>query len=539
MKVEEQYVEPASKLMSDYINGKPVLRQYFSYDPQLASFEKRLKNLQNHSVDRSKLTGILRDYMGREKLSEMTQQNLENLEAGAPVVITGQQAGILTGPLYTVHKAISVIILAKQASEQLRTPVVPVFWIAGEDHDLAEVSHLYREVNGRMDKLNIPYAEYGKNSASSANLNKPKTASFLEEYFRSLPETEHSKDIQKLAFGLLEKSRSFTDFFAELIHYFFQEEGLLYIDAADKAFRKYESPYFVEMINRSADIAKVVTVAEKSLVKDGYSAVIEAEETAANLFINVKGERLLLEREGPEFVANNGSIRFTKQQLLTIAEETPELLSNNVVTRPLMQEMVFPVLAFVGGPGEIAYWAALKGAFEIFDMELPVIMPRLSLTLVNRKTQRLLNKYKLDFSSVVNEHQIAAMRNRLMETIREQEAEALLANLELELEKNYEQIKQQFSLVSKGLTPIVEKNLQLHVKQLKFLKNKLQDEVILQNSIEFEHYAAIENELLPNGGFQERTYCPFTYMNQYGVDLVKDLLALPLCYDKNHKIIYF
>ncbi|EGA89441.1 hypothetical protein GPDM_09100 [Planococcus donghaensis MPA1U2] len=539
MKVEEQYVELASKLMSDYINGKPVLRQYFSYDPQQASFDKRLKSLQNHSVDRVRLAGIIRNYMGQDRLSNMAQQNLADFEAGAPVVVTGQQAGILTGPLYTVHKAISVIILAKQAAKQLQTPVVPVFWIAGEDHDLAEVSHLYREINGRVDKLNIPYAEYGKNSASTANLNKPKTASFLEEYFRSLPETEHSKEVQKLAFGLLEKSRSFTDFFAALIHYFFQEEGLLYIDAADEAFRKYESPYFLEMIDRSADIAKAVTVAEESLVKDGYSAVIGAEENAANLFVTVKGERLLLEREGQEFVANNGSIRYTKQQLLTIAEKTPELLSNNVVTRPLMQEMVFPVLAFVGGPGEIAYWAALKGAFELFAMELPVIMPRLSLTLVNRQTQRLLTKYELDFSSVANDRQVSAMKNQLMETIREQEAETLLTNLELELEKSYEQIKQQFTSISKGLTPIVEKNLQLHAKQLKFLKNKLQDEVVLQNSIEFGHYDAIENELLPNGGFQERIYSPFTYMNQYGIDLVKDLLALPLCYDKNHKVIYF
>ncbi|AIY05943.1 hypothetical protein Plano_1978 [Planococcus sp. PAMC 21323] len=539
MKVEEKYVEPSSKLMSDYINSQSGLQRYFSYDPQIESFEKRLKSLKYHSVDRSRLAGIVRDYMKPEKLSEAAQQNLADFEAGAPVVITGQQAGILTGPLYTVHKAISVIILAKQATEQLQTPVVPVFWIAGEDHDLAEVSHLYREVNGRIDKLNIPYAEYGKKSASTANLNKLKTASFLEEFFRSLPETEHSKEIQELTYGLLEEAQSFTDFFVALLHYFFQEEGLLYIDAADKAFRQYESPYFVKMIEHTVDIAKTVTETEKSLIEDGYNAVIGAEETAANLFITIKGERLLLEREGHEFVANNGSIRFTKQQLLDIADKTPELLSNNVVTRPLMQEMVFPVLAFVGGPGEIAYWAALKGAFELFDMELPVIMPRLSLTLVNRQTQSLLKKYDLDFSAVVNDRQVSSKRNQLMETIREQEAEILIKNVELELEKAYEQINQELSSISKGLTPIVEKNLQFHVKQLKFLKNKLQDEVILQNSIEFGHYDAIENELLPNGGFQERIYNPFTFMNQYGTGLVTELLALPLSYDKNHKIIYF
>ncbi|TWT07431.1 bacillithiol biosynthesis cysteine-adding enzyme BshC [Planococcus sp. CPCC 101016] len=539
MKVEEQYVEPASKLMSDYINGKSEIRQYFSYDPKLQSFDERVKKLQSHSVDRPKLAGIIRDYMARHGLSDAAKENLASFEKGAPVVVTGQQAGLLTGPLYTVHKAISVIILAKQASAQLQTKVVPVFWIAGEDHDLAEISHLYREVNGRVDKLNIPHAEYGKHSASSAKLNTSKIASFLEEYFRSLPETEHSKEIHDLAFNLLEHSISFTDFFASLLHYFFQEEGLLYIDAADREFRNYESPYFKQMIEHAAEIAETVSATERLLVEDGYSAVIGAEENAANLFITVKGERLLLERRDDEFLASNGAIRYTKQQLLDIAQKNPELLSNNVVTRPLMQEMVFPVLAFVGGPGEIAYWAALKGAFELFDMELPVIMPRLSLTLVNRQTQRLLNKYELDVSAVLNDHKITEIRNELTESIREQEAEAVIEELQNQMEAAYVKIDQQFSSISKGLTPIVEKNLQLHIKQLKFLKNKLQDEVMLQNSIEFGHYDSIENELLPNGGFQERIYSPFVYMNQYGTELVKDLLALPLHYDKNHKIIYF
>ncbi|ANU27890.1 bacillithiol biosynthesis cysteine-adding enzyme BshC [Planococcus versutus] len=539
MKLEEQYVEPATKLMSDYINGDPMLRHYFSYEPEMQSFEERLKKLAHHSVDRSMLAKIVRSYMERHPLSKAAQQNLVKFEEGAPVIVTGQQAGILTGPLYTIHKAISVIILAKQASEQLNTPVVPVFWIAGEDHDLAEISHLYREVNGRVDKLNIPYAEYGKNSASSAKLNKEKITLFLEEYFRSLPETEHSKEIQRLAFGMLGTSQSFTDFFASLLRYFFQEEGLLYIDAADKALRQYESPYFVKMIEHAAEIAKTVTATERSLVKDGYSAVIGAEEAAANLFITIKGERLLLERQEQEFVVNNGAIRYTTQQLLDIAKNNPELLSNNVVTRPLMQEMVFPVLAFVGGPGEIAYWAALKGAFELFSMELPVIMPRLNLSLVNRQTQRLLTKYDLDFSAVMSSEQLTAKKNQLMESIREQEAEALIMDLQVHIEKMYHMINQKFSSISKGLTPVVQKNLQLHMDQLSFLKNKLEDEVVLQNSIEFSHYASIENELLPNDSFQERIYGPFVYLNQYGPSLVQDLLKLSLHYDKNHKIIYF
>ncbi|MGI2327298.1 bacillithiol biosynthesis cysteine-adding enzyme BshC [Planococcus sp. YIM B11945] len=539
MRLEEQYAIPPSKLMQHYINGEHTIRRYFTHEPSMEALAERLETLRNHGADREKLAGILRNYMGAREISPAAEAHLADLENGAPVVVTGQQAGLLTGPLYTVHKAISVIVLARQASEQLGTKVVPIFWIAGEDHDLAEISHMYREVNHRIDKLNFPHTEYGKHSASTAILNKEKMHGYLNEYFRSLPETEHSKKLHELAFGFLEESQTYTDYFAAFLNYFFKEEGLLYIDAADSKLRQYESSYFVKMIERSEAIAEKVYTAEQALVTDGYSAVIGAEAQAANLFVTVNGERILLQREDDLFVGNNGAVSFSFDELMEVAKTAPERLSNNVVTRPLMQELVFPVLTFVGGPGEIAYWAALKGAFTVMGMEMPVIMPRLSMTLVNRQVQSLLEKYKLTFGDVVNGREIAVLRNELLESVREQEAESLVDQLQKTLQKEYQKIDEQFSKVSKGLAPLVEKNLQIHLKQLSFLKHKLQDEVLLQNSTQFNHYALIENELLPNYGFQERIFTPFPYMNEYGIDLVKDLLQLPIQYDKNHKIIYF
>ncbi|WKA57446.1 bacillithiol biosynthesis cysteine-adding enzyme BshC [Planococcus shenhongbingii] len=538
MRLEEQYIAPASKLMDDYINGKSKILQYFSYEPSAEEFSKRFEAIQQHKVDRAGLGGILREYMEPNGISEKAESHLSDFENGAPVVVTGQQAGLLTGPLYTVHKAISVIVLAKQATEQLKTKVVPVFWIAGEDHDLAEISHLYREVNGRLDKLNFPHAEYGKNSASSAKLNKVKVHSYLEEYFRSLPETEHSKALHQLVFSLLEQAESFTEFFSALLNYFFKEEGLLYVDAANPALRKYESPYFVQMIENSEEIAEAVLASEQSLVEDGYSAVIEAESQAANLFITVNSERILLQRDGQNFIGNEGAVSFTVEELLEIAKSSPERLSNNVVTRPLMQEMVFPVLAFVGGPGEIAYWAALKGAFKVMGLELPIVMPRLGMTLINRQVQTLLEKYKLTFSEVFTELKVAELRNTLMESIREKEAESLVEEVQRQLETQYEEIKESFAAISGGLVPLVEKNLQFHLKQLQFLKHKMEDEVVLQNSTQFNHYGLIEMELRPDANFQERVFSPFPYMNAYGLDLVRDMMKLDFKYDKNHKIIY-
>lgn len=537
MKIEEHYIPPASLLMEDYINGNPRIREYFTYEPHQGSFAERLETLKEHPADRQKLTALIRAYMEPRGLSAKAERHLTDFQEGAPVIVTGQQAGLLTGPLYTIHKAISVIVLAKQAAEQLNTSVVPVFWIAGEDHDLAEISHLYREVNGRLDKLNIPHAEYGKHSASTAHLNKDTIHSYLMEYFRSMPETDYSKELHRLAFGFLEKAETFTDFFAAFLNYFFQEEGLLYIDAADPALRRYESPYFEELILQAEKIADAVVETETKLMDDGYNAVIEAEKDAANLFITVNGERIMLSREDGLFVSKGTEISYSRDELLKIAREQPEALSNNVVTRPLMQEKVFPVLAFVGGPGEIAYWAALKEAFGLMAMEMPIVMPRLNLTLVNRQVQSLLKKYNLSVPEVVTDLKVAELRVELMDSIREKEAEALIEQAKESLEAKYTEIKEAFSAISGGLEPLVEKNLQFHLKQFTFLQNKLEDEVILQNSTQFAHFDCLEIELTPNGSFQERIFSPFPYMNSYGLDLVHRLLELDFDYNKNHKII--
>lgn len=539
MNLEEKYIPPSSNLMADYIEEDPQILHYFSYAPSLSQLPARLEALAHHPVDRDKVADILGAYMGPYGISDEAKRKLAQFREGAPVVVTGQQAGLLTGPLYTVHKAISAILLAKEAAGRLGTPVVPIFWIAGEDHDLAEICHVYREANGRVEKLNYPHAKFGKCSASAASLDHAELTGFIEEYFRSLPETPHTKHVQELVFRHLEKADSFTGFFAGLLNHFFKQEGLLYIDAASPDLRRYESDYFCRLIKNSEAIAKAVAATEAELESKGYNAGIGAKLEAANLFLTIEGERLLLEKDGGRFIVKNTAISYTEAELLELAENEPERLSNNVVTRPLMQDMVFPVLAFVGGPGEIAYWAALKGAFELMDMEMPIVMPRLSVSLVDRRSETILKKRGLQFEDVVSERKIPQLRHELMEHIRDEETETHIDEIKQYLDSRYEGLSERFAAISNGLAPLVEKNLQIHLKQLDFLKAKLQDEVAIQNSTQFNQLAALENALLPEGGLQERIYNPVPFLNQYGLGLVDDLLALPMNYDKTHKIVTF
>src|SRR5690606_480347 len=115
MILEEHFVPPSSDLINDYINGEEKLSRYFSYSPEQASFEKRHLMLRGHAVDRAKLSQVIRSNMEPYGVSPKAEENLKHFLEGASVVITGQQAGLLTGPLYTIHKAISTIVLAKEA----------------------------------------------------------------------------------------------------------------------------------------------------------------------------------------------------------------------------------------------------------------------------------------------------------------------------------------------------------------------------------------------------------------------------------------
>ncbi|WP_241535823.1 bacillithiol biosynthesis cysteine-adding enzyme BshC [Indiicoccus explosivorum] len=536
MELEEQFIAPASKLMNDYITGDRNLLDFFEYEPVMASLKERYhRTVSRHPADRETLSCIIGEYMGRFGKSAAAEETLGQFRDGAPLIIAGQQAGLFTGPLYTVHKAVSAIVLAQKATEELGRKVVPLFWIAGEDHDFAEIAHVYQDLDQRVDKLNFPHLEYGRKSASAAGMNKERIGETMAAYFRNLPETAHSREVFGKFRELFRESETFTDFFASAMNWLFSESGLLFMDAADPALRQYERPFFKELIRRAPDIAEAVWWDEQRLIGAGYPGMLEAAPNAANLFIEQRGQRMLLERDGNEFVA--GKQRMTAEALLEVAETEPERLSNNVVTRPLMQEMVFPVLGFIGGPGEIAYWAALKNAFRCTGLEMPVVMPRLSMTFISPRTGKLLARYGMSAAGVIAGGEAAQKREQFLQEIRETGTERLIRSLETEIESRYENIIEEVAQVSSGLRPTAEKNLAIHLKQTEFLRRKLALEVERQHETRIGHYRAIEHELLPKGSLQERIYPPVPYLNLYGPDLVTDLLKLPFNYDEKHKII--
>lgn len=537
MILEEIELPIQNKVMQSYINDKEFLHTYFDYENEQDSFPKRLEELKKRSFNHQGVSRAIHSFMQPFGLSARARMHIEELQNGAVTVIGGQQAGVLTGPLYSVHKAITVILLAKKQRKLLQVPVVPVFWVAGEDHDLNEINHVYTNAGKRVIKEQIKDKFALKLMASDAVFDQNEMKEFIVTIFSKFGETSYTKELLTDVLQAVEKEQTFTGFFVRLMNGLFADEGLLFIDSAYKPFRQLESDYFSALIKNSVGIAASIVEQEQQFEHDGFGKPVNAQIDAAHLFYVHTTGRVLLSRRGDVFFNDSAGLRFTESELLAIAKNDPSLLSNNVMTRPLMQDLVFPVLAFVGGPGEIAYWALLKDAFHQLNLKMPIITPRMSLTLVTRRTSKILQEKSFTIEDVIT-GEVAAQRVEFINGLYDNQFDEAVDEMEEKLKLEYEKISISLGEEEQMMHELLQKNLTFHASQFNYLKEKAYEALLIKHEVELMKFSDVETALFPNGGLQERVFTPYTYLNSYGPTLVHDLLQIPFEIDERHKVIY-
>src|SRR5690625_4230135 len=395
MRIDPIQLENKHRLIIDYRHHAKRLMPYYDYLP-FDNNEHRVNDLHNRTFQRTQLADVLIDMNKQWDAPSPTMENINRLkEQDSVVVIGGQQAGLLTGPLYTLNKIISIIQYAKEQEEKLHIPVIPVFWIAGEDHDFAEINHIFLPNNKKVKKMTIPQQVYGKYTISEINIDQGQAQPWITTIFKQLEETAYTKELYALVSSCLEKSQTYVDFFARLIYQLFAKTGIVLMDSSDHRIRQLERDYFCQLIEKQPLIAKHVYEASQELKGFGYSLSLDIAPNDGHLFCHLDGERILLIKtnEG-KWIGKQEEFIYTTEELLEIATKNPELLSNNVITRPLMQELLFPTLAFIGGDGEISYWSVLKKAFHVLGLKMPPVIPRLSFTYLNQRTDKSLKKYR-------------------------------------------------------------------------------------------------------------------------------------------------
>lgn len=537
MKVTHLNIKATNKFATDYLSESKNVINFFDYtykDQQ--QFENRKKELSTRKFNRKALADHIEWFM-KDWSTDATKESIERLKNDSSlVVIGGQQAGLYTGPLYSIHKVLSVLQLAKQQEEKLNAPVIPVFWIAGEDHDYQEVNHIYLHNEKEVKKFTDAKKLKTKPMVSRIKLDKLALTKQLEEAIAFLGETNYSKEVLQKLRGLIETSENYVDFFSALIMELFKDTPLLLVDSGNKEFKQLQKEFLQLQINHAPEINRAVLSAQKNITEKNYGLTLDQSEKCANLFYydEQKEERILLEYVDNQFVHMEKLIKFSKEEILTLASEHPEVISNNVVTRPLMQELLFPTLAFIGGPGEISYWAELKQVFELFDLKMPIIVPRVNITLVDRTCLNYMDELTISLEEALN-GQVEEKKLARLSELRDLTIPTMIENTKKMLEEQYLLMKEKVMDVS--LLPIMEKNEQLVNLQLQFLDKKVEKSFLQKEDTLIRKYDYINNHLYPQLTYQERKLNILQFLNKNGLDFVSKLTFVSLNFDGSHHII--
>ncbi|MGM8364230.1 bacillithiol biosynthesis cysteine-adding enzyme BshC [Virgibacillus sp. W0181] len=539
MRMKPVQLKNENKLMKAYRNESVQMMDYFDYAPFQAFANKRILDLESRSFNRKELSEKIRVMNEEWDAPEATLDQIERLKKyNSVVVIGGQQAGLLTGPMYTVNKIISIIQYAKSEESKLGTPVIPVFWIAGEDHDFEEINHVWMQKEEKLNKHILRQYDDEKAPISDRSIDKQLFTSWFYELLEQLTETEYTKHIQDNVMTCMEQSKTYVDFFARLVFQLFREEGIVLFDSNHFLARQLESEFFVEYIEKQQHISNMVFDSNQKLNQAGYYTSLEIDKDDAHLFYHQNRERILLRRnEKGEWAGKQNEVIFTTNEIIEIAKNKPELLSNNVVTRPLMQELLFPVLAFMGGPGEISYWAALRPMFHCFNMNMPPVLPRLSFSFIDVKTEKRLKKWSIPAEKAIH----YGVDNRKINWLASQQQPPIAQMVEQikeSIDKAHLPLREAANEIRTDIGALAMKNLNYLYKDIDFMERKMNRALEERYEEELNEFELINAVLYPNGGLQERTWNIISFANVHGTHFINELINETYSYKQEHYIVY-
>lgn len=540
MLIDECTLPKSNQLVTDYLSGEKKVQAYFEYDyKDFQTYINRRHELSDQQFPREALVEHLLQFNEQFSTHPKIVENINKLRANdSTVVITGQQAGFLTGPLYTIYKAISTIEHAKQLEMKLQTPVVPIFWVAGEDHDYQEINHVWLLKEYQLAKEKYPVSYNDKLPVSSIEIDHHKMKAWIEDVFSVFGETEHSEKVLRFITEKLEASNNITDFFIHIMAAFLEKYGLVFVDSANEDLRKIESPFFKELVQRNGELRMAFQEQRNDIVNDGYPSGVDTEPECAHLFYHVNGERQLLYHVNEDvYTLKDSDVELTKAELETICDEHPEQLSNNVVTRPLMQEYLFPTLAFVAGPGEITYWAQLKPLFTLLGRKMPPIVPRMHVTIVERNVNKWIRNFKLSLETILTSG-VSKYRDEWFEKQKGDNAESIVQETKNMIDLAHANLRKFAWELDHNLGQISEKNRLLIMEQLDYMERRIQKMYENRFSDELAVFKQIEATLVPDGGLQERTWNIFYYLNKYGTEFIDQLMIEHRVNEPKHYILF-
>lgn len=460
---------------------------------------------------------MLADLLALQNKHPAALANIERIRHGANVVVTGQQVGLFGGPLYTLLKAATAIRKAQDATAA-GSPHVPVFWLATEDHDFAEVNHVTLPSRRALET----FTYRGAHAA-----NAPVGGIVFDEQIRSL--VDQAEALLGAGVDQLRESyqsgRTFAQAFADWIGTVFASHGLIVMDASSRAFHALGANVIRQAIERSTELRDALTERDQLLVRSGYhSQVLVAAQSSLLFLIDpATGARQALKNPS-EAKWQAGRRSYTKEDLLAILDSEPERLSPNALLRPVFQDAILPTSAYVGGPAEIAYFAQSQVLYERILGRATQILPRLTATLIEPEIADVLRRHDLSLPDVL-QSTTDEIAQRLGARSMPVEGKRKLASAGNALDAELTYLMQYMSDLDAGLGrsgEVAASKMRYQMNRLRRLaaNYQLQKEASLTRHVE-----ALAIALFPNRHPQERLIGAAYFLGRYGESLT-DLLVL-------------
>jgi len=493
------------KLIQDYLAKNEKLSPFISHFPSIENFRPVIAGKQLSTSHRRILSDVLTEQYRNHHPSAAVSENIDLLrEEKTFTVTTGHQLCLFTGPLYFIYKMLSTIKLSRSLKKSYPDlNIVPVYWLASEDHDFDEINHAF--FYGK--KLEWHTEEKGAVGPMDVT-----TVLLLVDELKLLLGNDAASivDLLRSAYTLKDLSNATR----HIVNHLFGKYGLVILDANHPGLKGlFRHVMKDELFHGSA--YEAVSASSAALQMAGYKTQVNPR--GINLFYHDENLRARIERSGDKWKVIDTELAFSESELNDLLNSHPEKFSPNVIMRPLYQETILPNLAYIGGPGELAYWLQLRSLFEKHETHFPILVLRDSAMLITEKTQSRLEKIGIAAVDLFKD------RNDLIKGM----VNASEASLEKEkeaLNSLFDDISARMKAVDVTLENAARGEGQRQLSALEGLEKKMLKALKAKEDTRIQQLEKLMTELFPDGQMQERHDNFFQYSLQFGEDLLDVLL---------------
>lgn len=500
--VRQTELPHTTRLFADYLYHPERLRAFYPHpEHDIAAIEAAARQVSLPEDRRAALVEALRPRNPGSAALDLLAR------PGTVAVVTGQQVGLFSGPAYTVYKALTAAKIARELTAR-GIPAVPVFWLATEDHDFAEVNHcwVFDQLN-RPVKIQVKRAPAPDQPVGEAVLPAPPVDE-LRDALSGLPFGAEAAEMVAAAY---QPGRAMGEAFSLLLKHMLAGYDLVHIDPMEPAIRRLAAPALKAAVEAAPEITAALLERDAALVEAGYHAQVHVEEQTSLVFLLENGRRLGLRRHGDGYVLNGR--RFTTAELAARAAE----LSPNALLRPVVQDSMLPTAAYVGGPAELAYLAQSEVIYRRLLGRMPAAAPRIGFTVLDARSRKLLGRYGLCLADFY--HGEDALRQRIAATLIPPSLAGALAEAKSTVEGAVDRLGAALEGFDPTLAAAVGRSRAKMLYQMGKAERKIGREMLRRDERASADAAWLYGLIYPERHLQERLYSIVPLLARHGTDL--------------------